>query len=40
MSKNQGKPAILGRLGMSDWRAMRDSDENYIYSISLHGPTK
>lgn len=22
------------------WRAMRDSDENYTYSIGLHGPTK
>lgn len=22
------------------WRAMRDSDENYIYSIALYGPPK
>ena len=22
------------------WRAMRDSDENYIYSIALHDPIK
>lgn len=21
------------------WRAMRDPDENYIYSIALHAPT-
>lgn len=22
------------------WRAVRDSDENYVYSIALHDPTK
>jgi hypothetical protein len=30
---------IIGK-DQEKWRDMRDSDENYLYSIALHDPAK
>ncbi|SCM77618.1 hypothetical protein KL86PLE_41423 [uncultured Pleomorphomonas sp.] len=41
IATNGGKSAGTGVPDfIPKWRAMRDSDENYVYSIALHDPIK